>query len=960
MVRTSQHSMPRSAAGSSTSSSTTTALTPSTRSASSRLFMTNVPAANNGDVSLYQGVTTPNSTGRGSTSSGATSDFGRLRLTPSSSTITTNLVTNSLGDLLIQSSGRPSLSSSTTQAGGQSLTPPAVPRRRSSSRTKQPPHAVEDEEPPDDRFHAPGFQQAYIEAIELVASLKAVLGSSTLHVDEDSTIGRLYQKATELSEFRCLARRTVGFVGDSGAGKSSLLNSLLDSQSLARTSGGGAACTCVATEYHYNVNDNYIVEVDWYNAVELHGLLMDMLQAYRHYYANGDDMAGEEKQDFAQRSKIADDTFQALFPGRWEDGNPSLTTGSTESAFNTLQSWILELGITNDAQRIIMDTLGECSDYLVNLTSDPSSAGVSAYWPRIKRIRVFVKAHILRNGLVLVDLPGLRDMNSARRNLTERYIIECDEIFVVANIDRATTNVGVKHVVALAKRAGLSNVGIICTKSDIIKAEEAIKDWPGEIANNIRKLSTMVNNAEKELRKVQEECNDYTDDELCEEDLVRAGELGRKQSQLTKLVNRQKFRLSKYLMETRNQKTSQSLLDLYQNEVPDGQLRIFCVSNDNYWQNRDLPADEFAKFLELSGIMALRRHCISIVSESQFRGASKFMKHDISALISDVELWAQAGAPSLDAERKQVICEALDIIDGRLRRDLIGTSSRCRTINQALRNDFNEGILQRANIFEWSQAARNAATQWSGWHWASYAAFCRNHGEYYTQAVGSRCWNAEMIETMANDLDRPWQVLLESVQSHQEDLLSSVQESIDWAIQYLETEIQRSSELVDTLTEALASRLGHLSDELEDIYDKLESDLSTLKIDSLSGIQTSYIGQAMKETYDHCNMECGTGSHARRKAIMNRRVRDQELLKTVIKETRIQFKSLADGFQSSVQSAVRIQFDGLQETLDIFREENAASESEQDPDFHGRIEEVVGTCREALTRIQVQVSGVAN
>lgn len=62
---------------------------------------------------------------------------------------------------------------------------------------------------------------------------------------------------------------------------------------------------------------------------------------------------------------------------------------------------------------------------------------------------------------------GLRDLNSARRNITERYILQCDEVFAVTEIFRAVTNEGVKDVVDLAKRAKLSNITIICTKSDV-------------------------------------------------------------------------------------------------------------------------------------------------------------------------------------------------------------------------------------------------------------------------------------------------------------------------------------------------------------------------------------------------------------------------------------------------------------------------------------------------------------
>lgn len=58
-------------------------------------------------------------------------------------------------------------------------------------------------------------------------------------------------------------------------------------------------------------------------------------------------------------------------------------------------------------------------------------------------------------------------MNLARRTITERFLLECDEIFVVCNIGRAVTDAGVESVFELARQANLSNVGVICTRSDV-------------------------------------------------------------------------------------------------------------------------------------------------------------------------------------------------------------------------------------------------------------------------------------------------------------------------------------------------------------------------------------------------------------------------------------------------------------------------------------------------------------
>src|SRR3569833_3323873 len=91
--------------------------------------------------------------------------------------------------------------------------------RRSSARGRLPRHEVHEEELPTVRFHDPAFQDAFLGTKRLVGDLEAVLGAGSLHQDPDSVMKGLYEKAKELSGFRCPATRTVGFVGDSGVGE---------------------------------------------------------------------------------------------------------------------------------------------------------------------------------------------------------------------------------------------------------------------------------------------------------------------------------------------------------------------------------------------------------------------------------------------------------------------------------------------------------------------------------------------------------------------------------------------------------------------------------------------------------------------------------------------------------------------------------------------------------------------
>lgn len=83
------------------------------------------------------------------------------------------------------------------------------------------------------------------------------------------------------------------------------------------------------------------------------------------------------------------------------------------------------------------------------------------------------------------------------------------------------------------------------------------------------------------------------------------------------------------------------------------------MSNKIYREKRQLSGDVSLPFLQLSGILDLRRYCVSIVSANQHRVACTFMQKDVPKLLGDIELWLQSGADTLDAEQRQAATRTL-------------------------------------------------------------------------------------------------------------------------------------------------------------------------------------------------------------------------------------------------------------------------------------------------------------
>ncbi|RYC53741.1 hypothetical protein CHU98_g12467 [Xylaria longipes] len=794
-------------------------------------------------------------------------------------------------------------------------------RRRSSSRINLEKHDVGDEAPPNDRFNLPAVQNALRATKDLMSELVDVLGSSAVHNEPDSVMKRLHRQAEDLTEFKCPSTRVVGFVGDSGVGKSSLLNSLLDYRDLARSSNSGGACTCVVTEFHHHEDEEFAIAVERFSESELMPQLKDLLRDYRHFHLNRGSLESHELADFEKRAKLASDTFQALFRGLFVGGN-TLIEGTESKALLTLKSWVRDFDQSMIQQERFGLNLNECSALLMELTSDAPSC-TATIWP------VYLNAHILSKGLILVDLPGLRDLNLARRNITERYLLKCDEIFAVAIEGRATTDEGVQSVIELAKEARLSNVAL--TYSQDVKPAESQRDWKGKgVSRDIQRMREVIGQQDSEVKKLEEEASTFDDvdeNNLYDEERDEISRLNRRLRSTRKRLNEHRFDLQKLIMTTRNQIVEKELVMLYRHEVPGNLLKVFCASNTIYWDHREAPRDKAMPYLKLSGILAVREHCMTMVSESQYMASTKYMRNDIRVLLGELDLWVQSGQGSLSAEKKENIRSALDTVERRLYLGLCGRTSALNSAAKLYKHEFKTKIYQPQE---------------------TYSAFCRNYGTHYTAAVGSRSWNQEIIEEMIKDMSTPWNGVQVSLDKLSEDIIESIDDLFDWVDEFL----AESPDTALSLASTLLSQKCVLEADTETILNDLRGDLRTLRTDALSSIRTSFIGKAMESAYTNARLEsAGKGSDARKKAIINSAVRRSGLFADLLKSFKSGFNGHIDNAQERIRETVGSQFDAIKDTLQIVRSDNAALESEMDPEFRGRVQARLETTKEEMERV---------
>jgi hypothetical protein len=287
-------------------------------------------------------------------------------------------------------------------------------------------------------------------------------------------------------------RTVVGVVGNTGAGKSSVINAMLDEERLVPTN-CMRACTAVVTEISWNDSSDpsskyraeieFIDREDWQK--ELETLMKELLTD------NG--TISREAQDPNSDAGIAWAKFHSVYPSVAKNCIGECTVSSLMSKSSVVDI----LGTTKKIRAIRPDRFYyELQRYVdskekvskkangkerdQNKNREKKQSFEMEYWPLIKVVKIYTKSSALSTGAVIVDLPGVQDSNAARAAVAQGYMKQCTGLWIVAPINRAVDDKAAKTLLGdsfkrqLKYDGGFDSVTFICSKTDDISITEAI------------------------------------------------------------------------------------------------------------------------------------------------------------------------------------------------------------------------------------------------------------------------------------------------------------------------------------------------------------------------------------------------------------------------------------------------------------------------------------------------------
>lgn len=818
---------------------------------------------------------------------------------------------------------------------------------------RAPPYDVRDEQPPTNAvFFNPQFQTQLTRGIHIAESLACDLGHC--RPKSGSNVRRLLDDARRLSNFQTQDTRIVALLGDSGEGKSSVINSLLHCHGVAQTSDDGTACTSVITEYRLKAPHHsapFTIEVEYLSEAEIEEIVKELLWDYRQLYLPGveQELNADEYKKCCEQSELAWSTLGAAFGDRREFRKELLRDSSDEAkerALALLLQWTQELdwpeGGSDGMWRSTAQDAEECCEKTGQFMEN-------RLWPFTKVVRIYLSAQVLKTGIVLADLPGLRDTNLARVRATERYLLKADHIFIIAKISRAISDQSLKSSLytALAQHipnewdesaGSFLNVSVVCTKTEEINFDTLKAKFCGP--------GKPISKAEfQELDRKIKQAKGSGD------------EKAKKQLKLEREF---------LLIKARNQFVKAGLQRAYAEKVEGKTLEVFCVSNKAYEKHAKKGR---VQFVEASGIPEVRRFCHTITAQAQLEESKNFLLSKLPSLLSSARLWMEktlqeANDSTTPEMIREELLESIEETEFKIE-DMI------RKKTAEFKADIKEQVLNYMDQRNghWEKAAKTKSYEWNQWHWTQYNAWCRNNGHHYTEKRGDVNWNKEIIWKMRTELALQW----EMVEEEMPKMFKSVEEAVDESFGEIQVTM-RSLGAVPTLSESVSSRSQDIKYKLQLAQRTIQQAFKTIRRSASEDNYNSYVLKQMLSAYRSASGEYGTGKFSRQINTIQGRIGNGNLFPPMAVLIQMDLHNLVSKMERDVERIMKDALTLVKLDVDIVyeeqegvgqnhstrrKEENSEVEGEDDDGSEGAVK-VAEILEDNLPVLEVELTEVHN
>ncbi|TQN67936.1 Nuclear GTPase SLIP-GC [Colletotrichum shisoi] len=369
----------------------------------------------------------------------------------------------------------------------------------------------------DEKEKARAFGQLQLQHLETVFKSKAVRQFIEGIEDWEDNL-------KTLKTFQNERQILIGIWGETGLGKSSLINALLGYRIVPTSQ--SSACTAAVCIFGYN-NDtaggNKFRATITFKSWDTVKTELDALK--------------REQADLEDMRSLFENDPTSDFSGHWSGlSDAFIRKSSPEQILQNAKSLATDIfpngkadNTGNHQEHIVAASERAFIRLLRQYVDSASKSSAPKYWPLVEKVEAFVDSPILRNGIKLVDLPGTSDAFGFRGEIAHSYQDRLDKVIVVTPATRAADNKAAADFILSENQAtqldmdGMLKNESICvavTKIDSMNCDTAETEFPThDIVEKVDALAEI----EDALAEMEQHGNMIQDDVEDSENVPLAG-----------------------------------------------------------------------------------------------------------------------------------------------------------------------------------------------------------------------------------------------------------------------------------------------------------------------------------------------------------------------------------------------------------------------------------------------------